>query len=77
MPNINSPIPSDNNNLSEQFKAFCERTAYQTMRGVPWQDAVDRCHDWALTRGVYDAIGVDAAQAIMADEFLPYRRDMR
>ena len=69
---------AENNNPSQtlinSFRALCEARAYRYGEGeLTGIDAVDYLQDWAFTRGLIDAIGQDAVQAIMADAFRPYR----
>jgi hypothetical protein len=75
LPKIDAIPPSDKL-LVQSFQALAVARAMRYGAGeLTGQEAVDWLYDWALTRGVIDACGDDAVQAIMAAAFLPYREE--
>ena len=74
MTDISANRASDKSQQINAFRLLCEARARAYAEGrLGVIDAVDRLQDWAFTRGLIDAIGQDAVQAIMADAFRPYR----
>jgi hypothetical protein len=66
----------DNDKLVAAFQTHCADYAQQCANGeATRQETLDWLQDWANTRGLLELIGQDAVQQIMAEAFLPKRKE--
>lgn len=74
---IAPPLGTYQQRLEEAFPVLCQGHALAYSQGrLRLQDAVDTLQDWAFSRGLVELIGQDEVQRIMAEAFLPHRKDL-